>query len=243
LPKRQREPARSEPHRKRKQRRAKADVQSANKQVRVLVADDHAVFREGLRALLNNTRDIKVVGEVARADDLKTALSENPCDVLLLDLRMDRVVTMEIEALAKTVKVVVLTGSERDEDVVTSLRLGARAVVHKTSAAEEIVDAIRAVTEGRIWIPDESRERFAARLQLSGAKVLTSREREVARLVASGLRNSEIARELGIANGTVKIHINSIFKKLNTRDRVELSLYAIEAGLITVSEARSVRKT
>jgi DNA-binding NarL/FixJ family response regulator len=207
--------------------------------VRVLIADDHAVFREGLVVLLNNTRDIRVVGEVGRADELGSALAANPCDILLLDLKMDRVVTDEIPDLAKKATVIVLTGSERDEDVVVSLRLGARAVVHKTLAAEKVKDAIRAVADGRVWIPEESRERLATRIYAAGPKYLTPRECEVMRHVAVGLRNSEIARKLSIAEGTVKIHINSIFKKINARDRVELTLYAINAGLISIPQNRS----
>ena len=226
----------------RKRTPAASRVNAKQKRVRVLVADDHAVFREGLVALLSNTPDIRVVGEVERADDLRPAISAHPQDVLLLDLKMDRVVTEEIRDLAKMVKIVVLTGSERDEDVVLALRLGARAVVHKTQAAEKVKDAIRAVAEGRIWIPEDSRERLASRSETGGAEHLTPRECEIARHVAVGLRNSEIARKLSIAEGTVKIHINSIFKKINTRDRVELTLYAINTGLVSVADTRPGRR-
>jgi DNA-binding NarL/FixJ family response regulator len=217
---------------------ARKTVAPTRKPVRVLIADDHAVFREGLVALLNPTADIRVVGEVGRAADLQPALTEHHCDILLLDLKMDRWVMHEIAGLSKQVKVVVLTGSDRDEDVVAAIRLGARAVVLKSFAAETLRDAIRAVADGQLWIPEASRERLARREESGRLKELTPRETEIVGYVAAGLRNAEIAKKLLITEGTVKVHINSIFKKVNIRDRVELALYAISNGLTSIPGSR-----
>ena len=218
---------------------ARKTVTPTRKPLRVLIADDHAVFREGLAALLNRTADIQVVGEVGRAAELQPALTSQRCDILLLDLKMDRWVMHEIAELAKQVKVVVLTGSDRDEDVVASIRLGARAVVHKTFAAETVKDAIRAVADGQVWIPEASRERLARREESGRLKELTRRETEIVCHVAAGLRNAEIAKTLLITEGTVKKHLNSVFKKVSIRDRVELAMYAISNGLISIPGSRS----
>src|ERR1700730_5274111 len=99
--------------------------------IRLMLADDHALLREGLKALLTLEPDFKVVAEAARADELKLALIKTRCDVLVLDLKMDRSVINDIEVLSRRAKVVVLTGSERVEDALTSLRLGARGIVQK----------------------------------------------------------------------------------------------------------------
>jgi two-component system NarL family response regulator len=201
--------------------------------LRVFIADDHAVFREALAALLSRTPDIEVAGEIERADDLTSAIDATRCDILLLDLKMDRWVTEKIVELAKLTRVGVLTGSERDEDVVTCMRLGARAVVHKTLAAETVKHAIRAVASGRVWVPEAAREGFSARAELARPSDLTEREAEVVRYVAVGLRNAEIARTMSITKETVKIHVNNIFRKVNAKDHVQLALYAISKGLIS----------
>ena len=203
-----------------------------------MIADDHAIFREGLKALLELHPDIKVVGEVDRADDLKQSVVDSKCALLLLDLQMDRWVMDEIADLAKMTKVVVLTGSDREEDIVDSLRLGARAIVQKTFAADTVIEAIRAVASDMVWMPKPMQHRLSQRSQRSTAAELTPREAEIARLVAVGMRNAEVSSKLSIAEGTVKIHLNNIFRKLNIRDRVELTHYAIRHRLIAVRDSK-----
>lgn len=204
--------------------------------IRLVVADDHGLVREGLIGLLEREPDIKVVAEVERADDLKKTLETTHCDILLLDLKMDRLVLSEIPALARITKVVVLTASDELEDLAAAFRAGARAIVQKTSAADTLTQAIQAVASGAVWIPP------ALQKKLSGPSVeaerLTTRETEIVRYVAVGLRNAEVAEKLSITKGTVKIHLNNIFQKLNVRDRVELTLYAIRRGLVGASEPR-----
>jgi two-component system nitrate/nitrite response regulator NarL len=198
----------------------------------VTIADDHAIVREGLRALFEVTPDIAVAGEVERADELTPTVTKTRCDVLVLDLQMDRWMMDDIPDLAQLTKVVVLTGSDREHDLLDALRLGARAIVKKTFAAETIREAIRAAVTGAVWMPADLRDKLTAKSPAEGAAGLSARESDIARYVAVGMRNAEVARKLGITEGTVKVHLNNIYKKLQIRDRVELTLYAIRNRLI-----------
>jgi DNA-binding NarL/FixJ family response regulator len=202
------------------------------KVVRVTIADDHAIVREGLRALFEVTPDITVAGEVEQADELTLTVTKTKCDVLLLDLQMDRWVMDEIPGLAQLTKVVVLTGTDSQDDLLNALRLGARAIVKKTFAAETIREAIRAVVTGAVWMPADLRDKLTAKSLTERAAGLSPRESEIARYVAVGMRNAEVGRKLGITEGTVKVHLNNIFNKLQIRDRVGLTLYAIRNRLI-----------
>lgn len=206
--------------------------------IRILIADDHALFRHGLRSLLELQPDIEIVEEVARAADVEAALAAHPCQVLLLDLQMERWSLSDIEGLAPRVAVVVLTASEHTEDALAALRLGARAVVQKRFAVETLLDAIRAAAGGTVWLPAEVQAALAERWRSADRRELTDREREITRLVASGLRNAEIGKRLFISEVTVKTHLNNVFQKLGIRDRVELTLYAIRIGLVAVSDLR-----
>ena len=210
----------------------RAESAATEKPVRVTIADDHAIVREGLKALFEVTRDVVVAGEVERADEVMAAVADTQCDILLLDLQMDRWVMKDIAELAKATKVVVLTGNDSNDVLVNALRLGARAIVKKTFAAENIREAIRAVVSGAVWMPSELREELAAKSRDERAEGLSARESEIARYVAVGMRNSQVAAKLSITEGTVKVHLNNIFKKLEIRDRVELTLYAIRHHLI-----------
>jgi DNA-binding NarL/FixJ family response regulator len=212
-----------------------AGKRKTRKRLRVLIADDHAVVRDGLMALLEHAPDIEVVAAVGRVDELKAALGTTPCDILLLDLKMDRWVIDDIGEFAKSAKVLVLTASDRNEDLIASFRAGAHAIVQKSHAAETLREAIRAVAEGAVWMPPALRRRLAAAQSAAApSEKLTTRESELVRYVAMGLRNAEVARKLSITEGTVKIHLNNIFSKLNIRDRVELTLYALRTRLIAL---------
>jgi DNA-binding NarL/FixJ family response regulator len=200
--------------------------------VRLVIADDHALFRQGVRSLLELHDEIAIVAEVERVDDLRGALDEVGCDVLLLDLQMDRWSGDDVEWLSRRAKVIVLTASERREDALGALRLGARAIVHKRFAIETLMEAIRAVAAGHVWMPPELQAEITS-LWAEG-EPLTAREREIVALVGRGLRNGEIAQQLFISEVTVKTHLNRIFAKIGARDRVELALYAVRVGLASV---------
>jgi DNA-binding NarL/FixJ family response regulator len=116
--------------------------------------------------------------------------------------------------------------------------MGARGIVQKTAPVETLVDAIAAVAAGMVWIPSEVQQKLNTQWDGGGNEQLTRRESEIVRYVAMGLRNSEVAQRLAIAEGTVKVHLNNIFQKLNIRDRVQLTLYALARGLITLSDQR-----
>jgi DNA-binding NarL/FixJ family response regulator len=199
--------------------------------IRLIVADDHAIFRQGLKSILRFQPEVEVVAEVGRSTDLESVLASTPCDVLLLDLQMERWMTDDIARLARSATVVVLTASERNADALGAIRMGARAVVQKRFAVETLMEAIRAAMAGLVWMPPELQAELAAQ-QGPAENELTSREREIVRFVAMGLRNAEVAAKLAITEATVKKHLNNIFQKLNIRDRVEVALYAMRAGLV-----------
>ena len=204
--------------------------------IRLIIADDHALFRGGLKSLLRRQRDVLVVGEVERANGLMEALAGTACDVLLLDLQMERSALDDVRQLATLTKVVVLTASERLEDAIAAMRFGARAVVQKRFAVQTLMEAIRAVAEGLVWMPPTLQAEITAQWGASVSKQLTSREAEIVRHVATGLRNAEVAERLSITEATVKTHLNNIFEKLELRDRVELTVYALRRGLVAAQD-------
>ncbi len=203
--------------------------------IRILIADDHVLFRQGLMALLKHEPTAAVVDEVGRADEVLPAIERLGCDLLILDLQMERNSLADIQVLAQRVPVLVLTASELASDALTAIRKGARAVVFKRFAVETLMDAIRAVTAGNVWMPPSLQNEVVARLQNPGLNVLSPREEEVVRWVALGLRNAEVAAKLAVSEQTVKTHLNSIFKKLGVRDRVELTRYAARAGIVALN--------
>ncbi len=206
--------------------------------MRVAIADDHTLFRQGLKSLLRLQPDVTVVAELERADALLSTIEHTPCDILLLDLQMERSVFVDIEVLAERVAVVVVTASEQVEDAIAALRSGARAVVFKRFAIETLMTAIHTVMEGHVWLPPDLQTVIAEQLRQPTPVMLTLREREIVRHVALGLRNAEVAEKLSISEGTVKTHLNNIFQKLGLRDRAELVLYAVRVGIIGVTERR-----
>jgi DNA-binding NarL/FixJ family response regulator len=121
--------------------------------LRIIIADDHAFFRRALKSMLNLQPDVAVVAEVDRVAEVASALAETPCDILLLDLQMDPSSLPDIAGFARCVPVVVITASQRSEDVFAALHAGARAVVCKRFAIETLMEALRAATEGHVWMP------------------------------------------------------------------------------------------
>jgi DNA-binding NarL/FixJ family response regulator len=198
--------------------------------IRIVIADDHLLFRQGLTSLLKHEPEVTIAGETDRADELPALLTRTPCDQLILDLQMERNVLADIASLVLRVRVIVLTASEVPSDAVDAIRQGARAVVFKRFAVETLMDAIRTVAAGDVWLPASLQTQMAAQLRGSGPNVLSAREEEVVRYVARGLRNAEIGANLSISEETVKTHLNRIFRKLGVRDRVELVLYATRRG-------------
>jgi two-component system, NarL family, nitrate/nitrite response regulator NarL len=211
--------------------------------IKVLIADDHAFFRDGLRKLLEGADDISVVGEVSNGNECIKMLSKFKPDILLLDLRMpDKSgldVLTEVNFDSLPTRVIVLTAAEDDRDVIRAMRLGARGVVLKQSASDLLLKSIRQVHDGEIWLDNrmtaeviDAFKKSAESGQRREKPLLSDREKEVVQLVAQGFRNREIGEKLFISDQTVKNHLHNIFDKLGVSDRLELALYAIHHKLV-----------
>jgi len=223
-------------------------------QIRVLMADDHAIFRDGLRKLIDGDEDITIVGEAQNGAECIKLLAKLKPDILLLDLRMpdkDGLAVLEEVNFDQTpTRVIVLTAAEDDRDVVRAMRLGARGVVLKQSATDLLVKSIHRVHAGEIWLDSDTTaavmQQFATGSEdfspPPGAanngrsrerSPLSQREREIVALVAQGFKNKEMAEKMFISEQTVKNHLHNIFDKLGVSDRLELALYAIHNNLHT----------
>jgi len=211
--------------------------------VRILVADDHAIFRDGLRRLLEGSDDVSIVGEASNGNECIKMLAKLKPDILLLDLRMPEKdglgVLEEINFDSMTTRVIVLTAAEDDRDVVRAMRLGARGVVLKQSASDLLLKSIRKVADGEIWLDNrmtaeviDAFKKSSEAGQRREKPLLSDREKEIVQLVAQGFRNREIGEKLFISEQTVKNHLHNIFDKLGVSDRLELALYAIHHRLI-----------
>ncbi|MFZ0637608.1 MAG: response regulator transcription factor [Candidatus Acidiferrales bacterium] len=211
--------------------------------VRILVADDHAIFRDGLRKLLEGSDDVTIVGEASNGAECVKMLAKLKPDILLLDLRMPEKdglgVLEEINFDSMATRVIVLTAAEDDRDVVRAMRLGARGVVLKQSASDLLLKSIRKVNDGEIWLDNrmtaeviDAFKKSSEAGQRREKPLLSDREKEIVQLVAQGFRNREIGEKLFISEQTVKNHLHNIFDKLGVSDRLELALYAIHHRLI-----------
>jgi two-component system nitrate/nitrite response regulator NarL len=211
--------------------------------VRILVADDHAIFRDGLRRLLEGSDDVSIVGEASNGNECIKMLAKLKPDILLLDLRMPEKdglgVLEEINFDSMATRVIVLTAAEDDRDVVRAMRLGARGVVLKQSASDLLLKSIRKVSDGEIWLDNrmtaeviDAFKKSSEAGQRREKPLLSDREKEIVQLVAQGFRNREIGEKLFISEQTVKNHLHNIFDKLGVSDRLELALYAIHHRLI-----------
>jgi RNA polymerase sigma factor (sigma-70 family) len=209
--------------------------------IKVVIADDHALFREGLKRILSLEKDILVVGEAVRGDEVVKIVERCSPDVLLLDLRMpkgDLVQNLlDVGARNTKVKVLILTAFSEEEDVLNSAKGGARGYVLKGVSSTTLLQAIKTVHRGEIWVDKEipgaemfeeiSRSRSSR--PESGAlndamKSLTKRELEILRLVAEGLSNDEIGKRVFISEKTVKTHLTNIFDKLKVNNRFKAAL-------------------
>jgi DNA-binding NarL/FixJ family response regulator len=215
---------------------------AADAPIRVALLDDHTLFRDGLRRLLDTEPDIDMVAEARSGAEIFPLLEREKPDLLLLDLNLQNESGLDLlpRLLEQfpDLKVLVLTASIDQEDRVNSIKLGARGVVLKYAAAENLIKSIRKVADGEMWVDHETTKKLFEELADRGGPkaespldLLTDREREVTALVGEGLRNKEIADRLFISERTVKTHISNIFQKLDLSDRLELALFAINQGL------------
>lgn len=213
--------------------------------IRVLLADDHALFREGLRSLLATYGDLEVVGQATNGVEAVRLAASERADVVLMDLRMpvmDGVTaTRQIIAARHGCRVIALTTFDDDDSVFDALRAGAVGYLLKDVAAEQLVEAIRLAQRGESFLQPSITAKVVAELgrlsRVGGAvdhgalAALSAREIEVLRLVARGATNKDIAVQLDIVEGTVKNHMTSIFTKLGVTDRTQAALRARELGI------------
>lgn len=211
--------------------------------IRILLADDHPIFRDGVRKLLESDDSVTIVGEASNGVECIQMLSKLKPDILLLDLRMPEkdglTVLEEVNFDTLSTRVIVLTATEDDNDVVRAVRLGARGVVLKQSATDLLLKSIEKVNAGEIWLDKRMTQevmRAFTKSSESGPRrekpLLSDREREIVALVAQGFRNREIGEKLFISEQTVKNHLHNIFDKLGVSDRLELALYALHHRII-----------
>ena len=206
--------------------------------IRVIVADDHPLFREGVVHSLRGARDVEVVGEASDAESAVRLAVERQPDVAILDITMPGGGLTAAERIGRThpkIRVVMLTVSEEEDSLVAAMKAGAAGYVLKGVSAAELLGVVRSVHAGEVYVPpalayallrDITRPREPEPLA-----ELTDREREVLGLVARGLSNYEIGQQLGLAEKTVKHHMTGLMTKLGVRSRVEAALLAVRAGL------------
>ncbi len=205
--------------------------------ISIVIADDHAVLRESLCALLATQADLQVVGAASTgAEALDLAQRHHP-KVLVLDLFMPGgdgfEVLRTLDRAGSRVAAVVLTGSENQTDYVQTVRLGARGLVLKSDGPQKLFDAIRSVAGGELAFSDEIAHRVIgamvhdAQPEATSLTRLSQRERQIAALVARGMKNRDIGAELNISENTVKRHLQSIFSKTGAHDRLELAVMAL----------------
>jgi two-component system, NarL family, nitrate/nitrite response regulator NarL len=222
-----------------------------NVKIRIVVADDHPIFRDGLCRLLALEPDFEVVAQAQDGRQVLDVLQQYEPDILLLDLKMpglDGLATLQkLQTSKHKTRVIVLTASEDKNEFVQAMKLGTSGIVLKQSATDLLIKSIRKVNAGEIWLdshttaavmrqfatgPDDSATAVPSSSSRERERsLLSQREREIVALVAQGFKNKEMAEKMFISEQTVKNHLHNIFDKLGVSDRLELALYAIHNNL------------
>ncbi|WP_131765657.1 response regulator [Candidatus Protofrankia californiensis] len=217
--------------------------------IRVLVVDDHALFRRGLQMVLEQEKDIEVVGEAPDGSEAVTMAVDTAPDIVLMDVRMPRRggidATSAIKQAVPSAKIVMLTISDEEGDLYDAIKAGAMGYLLKEISIDEVAAAIRAVHGGQSLISPSMASKLLTEFALMIKKAdsrpqlptprLTDREMEVLRLVAKGLNNRDIAKQLFISENTVKNHIRNILEKLQLHSRMEAVVYAVREKLLEIT--------
>lgn len=205
---------------------------------RVLIVDDHAVVRQGLRMFLGLDDELEIVGEAAGGEDAVRLASELRPDVVLMDLLMPGMdgiaATRAIRRAQPETEVLALTSALEDELIYQAIRAGAMGYLLKDTQGHELCQAIKAAAAGQVQLSPDAMARLMRHVDIAtGPDALTARETEVLCLVATGMTNRQIGLELGIAEKTVKTHVSNVLSKLNAGSRTEAALYAARTGLVS----------
>lgn len=214
-------------------------MRESPRQVRIAIADDHQIFRDGLRRLLESEPGFSVVAEAADGLDAVRVAREGKPDILLLDIAMPKM--SGIEAMSApdlgSTRVILLTAAIEPDDLLRAVQFGARGVVLKESATRDLIDGIHHVMEGKLLIGADVAADLAQAVRQAGLPRerpygLTPRELEIVEAITAGDSNREIAVKLDISLQTVKHHLTNIFGKTKTSTRLELALFAIRQGIV-----------
>lgn len=216
--------------------------------IRVVLADDHAVVRQGLRFMLEQRPDIQVVGECADGAQALALVTDLLPDVALLDLLMPSMdgvaAAREIKRLAPSTQIIILTSYSEDEHIFNAIKAGALSYLLKDSSAQELVEAVRAAARGESKLHPMVAARVLREMQRQQSPLndLTPRELEVLTSIARGRSNHEIAQELVISEPTVRTHVANILSKLHLTDRTQAAIYALQQHLVPLKDALEQEK-
>lgn len=208
---------------------------SQSTMIRVLIADDHSIVRQGLTTIINRDLEMTVIAQAEDGQQAIDCFREHQPDVTLMDLRMPQVSGVEaISAICaefKPARIIVLTTYDGDEDIYRGLRAGAQGYLLKDTKSNELLNAIRTVACGQQYIPPDVGAKLVQRLN---NPELRERELEVLGLMARGMSNSDIATALSISENTVKTHVNRILSKLGVSDRTQAVIVAVKRGIVSL---------
>jgi two-component system NarL family response regulator len=206
---------------------------TAPQKIRILLADDHPLIRDGLASIVGRQSDMEIVAEASNGDEAIQLYQKLVPDVSIIDLRMGAKsgidVIKELRTLDAHCRILVLTTFDTEEEIVRSFEAGAMGFLVKDAARTELIQAINTIANGQRFVPAKIAERLADRLT---RKPLTERELDVLKLVSVGLRNKEIASRLHVSEFTIKVHVQNILGKLEVHDRTHAVTEALRQGLI-----------
>lgn len=210
---------------------------SAEAAIRVLIAEDHNVVREGIVSIINRQKDMTVVAEAKNGQRAVELYQKHTPDITLMDLRMPKMEGLDaiigIRQSDPDANIIILTTYDTDEDIYQGLQAGARGYLLKDATSAELTSAVRQVHQGKRFLPSNVAAKLVERME---AEELTEREREVLSLMVQGTSTAKLAETMHLSEGTIKFHINNIFQKLDVNDRAQAIIVALRRGIIRLDQ-------